>query len=281
MGSGPAVRLSWYNSASFRSKKLYHKVLAIDMINPILQSSRVMRVCESIVNAVFPRSCVGCGLSRKNGGNYLCGLCRDDIFVIDDPLCNTCGIPADIDYDYPAEGFECGWCRKGGFRFDQARSLGLYDSVLKELIHFYKYRNQPGVMSEIEPYLRDYFETRREEYQGYVVTSVPLHVKKLKERGFDQSFVLAHKIAEILDLPLLTRPIRRMRETLSQARKNRAERFQNVRGAFEVVSLDTVFEKKILLVDDVFTTGSTVNEVARVLKKAKVERVQVFTLARA
>ena len=65
-------------------------------------------------------------------------------FVIDDPICDTCGIPADIDNDYPAEGFECGWCRKGGFRFDRARSLGLYDSVLKELIHFYKYRNQPG-----------------------------------------------------------------------------------------------------------------------------------------
>ncbi len=251
------------------------------MINQILQSPRMMRVYESIVNAVFPRSCVGCGLSRKNGGDYLCRLCRDDIFVIDDPLCNLCGIPADIDYDYPAEGFECGWCRKGGFRFNRARSLGLYDSVLKELIHFYKYRNQPGAIGEIEPFLRDYFEACREEYQGYAVASVPLHVKKLKERGFDQSFVLAHKIAEILDLPLLVRPLKRIRETFPQARKNRAERFQNVRGAFEVVSLDAVFEKNILLVDDVFTTGSTVNEVTRVLKKAKAGRVQVFTLARA
>ena len=251
------------------------------MINPILQSRRVSRVFESFVNAVFPRHCVGCGLNRKNGGPYLCGLCRDDLFVIDDPICETCGIPADIDYDYPTEGFECGWCRKGGFRFDRARSLGLYDSVLKELIHFYKYRNQPGVIIEIEPFLRKYFYTCHDKYRGYFVTSVPLHVKKLKERGFDQSFVLAHKIAEILELPLLIRPLQRLRETLPQARKNRAERYQNVRGAFEVVSPETVFQKKILLVDDVFTTGSTVNEVTRVLKKAKAERVQVFTLARA
>jgi ComF family protein len=251
------------------------------MINPLLQSPRVARVCESILNAVFPRSCVGCGLSRKNGGDYLCGLCRDDLFVIDDPICDTCGIPADIDYDYPVEGFECGWCRKGGFRFDRARSLGLYDSVLKELIHFYKYRNQPGVINEIEPFLRDYFETCREEYQGYTVASVPLHVKKLKERGFDQSFVLAHKIAEILDLPYLVRPLKRIRETLPQARKNREERFKNVKGAFEVVNSEMVFDKNILLVDDVFTTGSTVNEVTRVLKKARASSVQVFTLARA
>ena len=251
------------------------------MINPILKNPRMARVCESIVNAVFPRSCVSCGLSRKNGGDFLCGLCRDDIFVIDDPLCNTCGIPADIDYDYPAEGFECGWCRKKGYRFDRARSLGLYDSVLKELIHFYKYRNQPGVIVEIEPLLRKFFETCREEYQGYSVASVPLHVKKLKERGFDQSFVLAHKIADILDLPLLVQPLKRNRETSPQTRKNRAERFQNVRGAFDVVSLEAVFEKNILLIDDVFTTGSTVNEVGRVLKNARAGAVQVFTLARA
>jgi len=113
------------------------------------------------------------------------------------------------------------------------------------------------------------------------VASVPLHVKKLKERGFDQSFVLAHKIAEILDLPLLVRPLKRIRETFPQARKNRAERFQNVRGAFEVVDTEAVFDRNILLVDDVFTTGSTVNEVARVLKQAKAGSVQVFTLARA
>lgn len=251
------------------------------MINQILRSPRMMRVCESIVNTVFPRSCVGCGLSRKNGGDFLCGLCRNDIFVIDDPLCATCGIPADIDYDYPDEGFECGWCRKGGFRFDRARSLGLYDSVLKELIHFFKYRNQPGAIGEIELFLRKYFETRREEYQGYFVASVPLHVKKLKERGFDQSFVLSHKVAEILDLPLLVQPLKRIRETFPQARKNRTERFQNVRGAFEVVRPEMVSGNNILVVDDVFTTGSTVNEVTRILKKAQAERVQVFTLARA
>ena len=251
------------------------------MINPILRNHPVARVFETVVNAVFPRSCVGCGLSRENGGSYLCGLCRDDIFVIDDPMCETCGMPADIDYDYPAEGFECGWCRKGGYRFDRARSLGLYDSVLKELIHFYKYRNQPGVIEEIKPFLSGYFKACREEYQGYAVTSVPLHVKKLKQRGFDQSFVLAQTIAKILGLPHLTRPLKRIRETLPQARKNRAERYQNVRGAFEVVSPETVFKRSILLVDDVFTTGSTVNEVTRVLKKAKADRVQVFTLARA
>ncbi len=251
------------------------------MINRFLNSARVVRAWESLLNSVFPRCCVGCGLSREQGGDYLCGMCRDDIFVIDDPLCETCGRPADIDYDYPAEGFECGWCRKGVYRFDRARSLGLYDSVLKELIHFYKYRNQPGAIAEIEPFLRDYFEAHRTEYEGFAVAYVPLHIRRLKDRGFDQAFVLAHTIANILDAPLLEKPLHRIRETLPQARRNREERLKNVKGAFAVVNPETVSQKNILLVDDVFTTGSTVNEVTRVLKKAKAGRVEVFTLARA
>jgi len=239
------------------------------------------RVCEMIADAVFPRLCVGCGLARTGGGDFLCGLCREDIFMISDPLCNTCGTPADIDYDYPEEGFDCGRCRNGEYRFDRARSFGLYHSVLKELIHFYKYRNQPGAIREIEPLVRKFFESQGEEYQGYAVTSVPLHVNKLKARGFDQSYLLAHGIAEILALPLLVRPVTRIRETIPQARKNRAERLKNVKGAFEVTVPEEVRHQNILLVDDVFTTGSTVNEVTRVLKKAGAGTVQVFTLARA
>ncbi len=193
----------------------------------------------------------------------------------------TCGLPADIDYDYPEEGFECGWCRRKAFRFDRARSLGLYDSVLKQLIHFYKYRNQPAAIEDIEPLLKEFFEHRRGEYSGHWVASVPLHPNKLQDRGFDQAFVLAHKIAEILDLPLLVQPLKRIRETLPQARKNRAERFKNIRGAFAVIRPEDVAEKNILLVDDVFTTGATVNEVTRVLKKERAGQVRVFTLARA
>ena len=149
------------------------------------------------------------------------------------------------------------------------------------MIHFYKYRNQPGAIAEIEPFLRDYFEAHRTEYEGFAVASVPLHVRRLKDRGFDQAFVLAHTIANILDAPLLVKPLHRIRETFPQARRNREERLQNVRGAFAVVSPETVSQKNILLVDDVFTTGSTVNEVTRVLKKARAGRVEVFTLARA
>lgn len=113
------------------------------------------------------------------------------------------------------------------------------------------------------------------------MVSVPLHFNKLKERGFDQSFVLAQAVAQVLNLPILVRPISRIRETPPQAKQSRAERAKNFRGAFQVMPPEGVAGKDVLLVDDVMTTGSTVNEVARVLKRAGTHCAHVFTLARA
>jgi len=234
-----------------------------------------------MVEGLFPRPCVGCGLAREGGGEFLCPLCLEYIDSIAEPYCQTCGMPAEIDYEYPTGGFQCGLCEKETFRFDRARSLGTYDSVLKRLIHFFKYRKQPGAIQEIKPLLQNHFQKDSQTYEGFRVASVPLHFNKLRERGFDQSFILAQAVAEVLSLPILVQPIRRIRETPPQAKKSRTERAKNVRGAFQVEGPEQMAGQDILLVDDVMTTGSTVNEVARVLKQAGTHRVHVFTLARA
>lgn len=236
---------------------------------------------KKMVEGLFPRLCVGCGLAREGGGEYLCPLCQVYIELSAEPHCQTCGIPAEIDYEYPTEDFQCGLCQKATFHFDRARSLGIYDSVLKRLIHFFKYRKQPGAIQEIKPLLKSHFQNDAQAYEGFHVVSVPLHFNKLKERGFDQSFVLAQAVAQVLNLPILVRPISRIRETPPQAKQSRAERAKNVRGAFQVMPPEGVAGKDVLLVDDVMTTGSTVNEVARVLKRAGTHCVHVFTLARA
>ena len=197
------------------------------------------------------------------------------------PFCFRCGAPAAIDYDYPTESFECSLCRKTPFAFDRARSLGGYDTVLKKLIHHFKYRGQTGTLAETEPLIEGYFSELGESFEGFQVVPVPLHFKKLRERGFDQSFLLAKQVAKTLNLPMVTGLLRRSRETDPQAKKTRGERNKNIIGAFEVNRPDQAAGKSFLLVDDVFTTGATVNEAAKVLKRARAERVWVFTLARA
>jgi len=102
---------------------------------------------------LFPRDCIFCEKSRAGGGEFLCDLCEREIAFIDPPFCDGCGIPADISCETPKENFECALCRKNSYAFDRARSLGPYDSALKQLIHHFKFNNQPGVMKDIVPLL--------------------------------------------------------------------------------------------------------------------------------
>lgn len=233
------------------------------------------------LDLLFPQSCIFCEGERNGSGPFLCSLCREEIHFIDSPICNRCGQPAEIAYNYPHENFECAKCRKKKPWFDQARSLGTYDSVLRQLIHHFKYNNQPGIMEEISLLMERYFNGTKENYYGFHVLPVPLHVNKIRERGFDQSYLIARGVAELLDLPVADHWMKRIKETVPQASLKRNERNENVRNAFQLMEPEQVRGKNILLVDDVFTTGMTTNEVSRTLKKCKAERVLVFTLARA
>lgn len=233
------------------------------------------------LNILFPQRCVFCEGEREGGGPFLCALCQEEIHFIDGALCGLCGQPAEITYDYPHENFECAKCRDKKPWFNQARSLGTYESVLKRLIQHFKYNNQPGIMEEISPLLEKYFNETKESYKDLHVLPIPLHLRKIKERGFDQSYLIARGVAELLDLPMVDHWMTRIKETVPQASLKRSEREENVRNAFQIEKPEEVDGKDILLVDDVFTTGMTSNEAARMLKKSKAGRVLVFTLARA
>ncbi len=236
---------------------------------------------DNALNVLVPRICINCDGGREGGGDFLCALCRKDIRFIEPPFCFRCGSPAEISYDYPVEDFECSLCRRTPFAFDRARSLGSYDAVLKKLIHYFKYRGHLGVLTETVPLLERYFGELGETVEGFYVIPIPLHFKKLKERGFDQSFLIGKQVAHVLGLPTAVGLLRRVRDTDPQAKKSRGERHKNIVGAFEVDRPDQVEGKDILLVDDVLTTGATVNEAAKKLKRAGAGRVHVFTLARA
>ncbi len=235
----------------------------------------------SFLDLVFPRNCLYCSNSRKGGGDFLCALCQQEIAYIEPPYCHCCGVPADISYDFPTENFECAGCRKNPFFFDCARSLGHYDAALKKLIGHFKFCKQPGVMKDLAPFLADYFRSQEESWEGFYVVPVPLYFRRMKERTFDQSFLIAREVARTLGLPLANGLLRRVRDTDSQAKKTKAERAKNIKGAFEVDRPDRVAGKNILLVDDVMTTGATANEAAKMLKRSGAGQIHVFTLARA
>lgn len=137
-----------------------------------------------------------------------------------------------------------------------------------------------GVLPEMDRLLEKYFEDDPEFCQGFTVSPVPLHFNKMKERGFDQAFLIARQVARTLRLPLEGGLLRRVKATDPQATMTRAERARNIKGAFEVNRPELIAGKNILLVDDVFTTGATVNEAAKTLKKNGAGKVYIFTLGR-
>ena len=110
-------------------------------------------------------------------------------------------MPADLSYAFPHEKFECGVCRKNPYQFDQARILGFYDTVLRTAIHDFKYRRQMGVLPEMDLLLKKYFKESLNFCQGFTVSPVPLHFNKMKEHGFDQTFLIVLQVARALKLP--------------------------------------------------------------------------------
>ena len=243
-------------------------------------AGKVLRGFRKILDFVFPQNCISCDGKIKLEDHFLCAPCRGDIGFIRQPYCFQCGVPADLSYAYPHEEFVCGDCRQNPFYFDRARSLGFYDTVLRTTIHHFKYRKQMGVLAEMDLLLEKYFAENPGFCQGFTVSPIPLHFNKMKERGFDQAFLIARQVARVLKLPLEGGLLWRVKATSPQATMTRMERALNIKGAFEVNRPELVAGKNILLVDDVFTTGATVNEATKILKKKGAGKVHVFTLGR-
>ena len=219
-----------------------------------------------ILNLLFPVTCAVCHApvqERRWGG--ACPECWAGLIPLEPPFCPKCGEPA------PAIEGLCGICRKGENVFDFARSALLFTNTLREIIHHLKYADRVSLAKPLGDILKECRE--REPFTGNLVIPVPLHSARERTRGFNQ----AELIAARLGLPTANRLLRRRKPTPSQTGLTRNERKLNLAGAFEVRG---EVSGTVIVVDDVFTTGSTMNEIARTLKRAGAERVEVLTVAR-
>jgi ComF family protein len=158
--------------------------------------------------------------------------------------------------------------------------VGLYHGILQQIIHAMKYRPIYGLTRPLAQLLQHQFEACWAEAAPAVLVPVPLHRRRLRQREFDQALALARYLSQGVGIPCEAEILRRQRDTKSQVGLNFTERDQNVHGAFDVRHPQSIRGKTVLLIDDVYTTGATVKECARVLQRAGVEWVGVYTLAR-
>ncbi len=233
----------------------------------------------TLLQWLWPSACTACRMRPAEPENpYFCSNCWQMMPHLSRPWCPCCGLP----FASPAAllhspSHVCAACRKREPPFDRARSAVAYDGVAASAIHVMKYQRRRLLARPLGALLLPLLEEL-----GPVdgVVPVPLHVQRLREREFNQALALAQIVCRSTGWPLWWDRLERTRPTRAQVGLDAAERRRNVREAFLVRKAEAVEGKKILLIDDVMTTGSTVHECARVLKRAGAERVHVVTVAR-
>ena len=234
-------------------------------------NNRLSSLKDSLLNIFYPKFCFGC--SRE--GNYLCDDCLGTLGISEYRYC-LCEEPLRI-----PEGGKCARCQPRKFN-GLYFSLPYKNPLVRKLIHQLKY----------EPFVKDLSKElarliitsfslmeKNNSFSDYILTFVPLHEKRQRERGFNQAEEIAKELSRILEIPLID-SLTRTRETLSQVDLSEVERKYNIKDAFLAKDKNKIKGQKILLVDDVYTTGSTMEECAFILKSAGAKEVWGVVVAR-
>ena len=274
-----------------------------------------MKVLSHAINLIFPAACTNCDrtVSTDADTSYFCKYCWQGIEWFNCPCCPRCGLPylspyTDIGNNsgsgQPADGHLCGNCIERPPSFDSAVSAGRYAGALAKAIKLFKYKKKVYLgkrltelalqSSLIERTLQNAHNPAAADTvwgcpahradtavsAQTVIIPVPLHVKRLRKREFNQSAIISSVIGKKYGIPVAANTLMRHRHTKPQVELDGRDRKENVAGAFSVDNQKLIEGKEIILIDDVYTSGSTINECSKVLKKNGAVKVYVITIAR-
>jgi ComF family protein len=240
-------------------------------------SSHLAGIAQSIGQFLFPPACPGCGrmLARHSA---LCQECWQSIVFIERPYCEVLGIPFSHDL---GSGILSAEAIANPPDFDRLRAVCTFNGTARNLVHALKYRDR----TELAPMMALWMARAGKELleAGDAIIPVPLHSFRLMSRRFNQAAELAGALSRLTERPMLGSAVRRTRNTKHQVGLGRSGREENVRGAFAVTERGRmeIAGKRIVLVDDVYTTGATVSAVARLLRRSGAADISVLTFAMA
>lgn len=238
----------------------------------------VKELLNDVCDIIFPPQCLACAeIINQPTKQLFCSDCLEKINFITDNFCPICGMPFLLN---SAGSHVCGSCLENKPYYCQARAVAAFETVIMDAIHKFKYGRNISIGHALGSFMADFAFPDFDFSEYSLLIPVPLHIKRLRERGFNQSLLLARQIGKKYKLPVDFSLLKRCKFTLTQTGLNKAEREKNVKGALTVADEKKVNGQNIILIDDVFTTGATINECAKVLLKAGAQKTAVLTLSR-
>lgn len=237
---------------------------------------KLKNIVADSLNLLFPPSCSSCKKMTESNDRPLCAECFSQLKFIKPPHCTCCGRT----FSSGKDNHLCGDCLKSSWHFEKARSIFVYEEIIAGLIHRLKYS---GDMTGLETfqYLSRQSPLLHELSTPDFILPVPLHIKRLRHRGFNQALLLAKTVFPGEKEKIRHDILLRQMNTATQTGLSGKERRRNLKNAFIVQNHSEITGRNILILDDVFTTGTTVRECAKTLKKAGCERVEILTICRA
>lgn len=227
----------------------------------------------NIIKYIFPEnySCLICDRDVFNNPYCICKNCFDALPFMTERVCLHCGDPLVSDGDY------CKRCKGKKFIFDRAFAPFIYKNEIRSLIFDLKYNNKKYIAKYLAKFMADII-IKNKIYVDTIIP-VPLCDKRLKSRGYNQSELLAKEISNMLNISLNTESLKRVKETPTQTKLDFIDRQMNMKDAFKVYKPKLIKDKAVLLIDDIYTTGATILECSKVLRKAGVKAIYCLTCA--
>ncbi|MBU6338876.1 MAG: ComF family protein [Rickettsiales bacterium] len=231
---------------------------------------------KKITEIVFPNQCLYCNCLIGQEGLF-CNSCWQKLQFITDPKCNICSHAFEFQV---GDCLTCAKCLARKPAYDKVITVFRYNQIIKKIIGDFKYRDNISLAKKLTKIIFNKFSEELDEID--FIIAVPLHKKRLRKRKFNQAIILAKELAKLTDKRLYYDLLQRIKNTTPQASLSRKEREKNLNGAFILKDKyhELVKGKNILLVDDVMTTGSTLENCAKILKKYKAKKVIVLTIAK-
>jgi len=232
---------------------------------------------DSVSSVIFPEVCYFCGAGNHVKGSVICPECRDSVRLVSQPFCNLCGLPLSTFDD--RSSLLCGRCLTKNPSYDKARYGVYYEQSVRAGVTRLKFHSSLFNVRPVAELLINAFTTHYSNETFDAIVPVPVHKKRLINRGFNQVITISERLSRETGIVLDRTSLVKTRDTEPQVGLSRARRLVNLKNAFQVCRPARIANKRILIVDDVSTTGATVSEAAKVVRKAGASYVAIMVLA--